>query len=154
MNVKFCVLCKFYARIPAATFSLLTAVHGGNGDSRTCRDIAHRWDGSIVAVILIDVLNDRRFCFISDVFHDASNAETNCFNNILTQVQGFVNIFETICFRCFLCFLRGRYWAVNSRHTAAHAADAGGYFVRWELVRLKRRCARVPFGAVTGDLVN
>ena len=27
LNAKFCVLCKFYARIPAATFSLLTAVH-------------------------------------------------------------------------------------------------------------------------------
>ena len=27
LKVNFCVLCKFYAGIPAATFSLLTAVH-------------------------------------------------------------------------------------------------------------------------------
>ena len=69
----------------AVLFHVLeTAVHGGNGDPRTCRDIAHGWDRSVVAVILIDVLNDRRFCFISDVFHGASNAGTLCFNNILT----------------------------------------------------------------------
>jgi len=37
LQVNFCVLCKFYAGIPAATFSLLTAVHPVTHEAATHR---------------------------------------------------------------------------------------------------------------------
>ena len=42
----------------------------------------------------------------------------------------------------------------KSPHKSAHAANAGEGGIGRELVRLKRRCARVPFTAVTGDFAN
>jgi len=125
-------ICAEYRQNAAAVSELVvffyifeTAGQGRNRDPRTCCDIAHGRDCTVVAVITVDVIANRGFCFISDVFYGAANEEALCFNIILRYDQVFTKIIDIICFKCFLCFLWSRHWAVNNRHKAAHAANAG-----------------------------